>query len=99
MVTKTATALAKETIRGAALDPDVIVGTSDAPEKPAPGMLLLACERLDVKPEQALMVGDSLFDREAARAAGCRFVGLGIDGDLRIATLRELIHLPEVTEA
>jgi len=96
VVTNTATALARETIRGAVFEPDEIVGTSDAPEKPDPGMLLLACERLDVKPEQAWMVGDSRFDRDAAVAAGIRFVGYGIDGDLRIEDLRELIHLPEI---
>jgi len=95
VVTNTATALARATIRRAALEPDEIVGTSDAPEKPDPGMLLLACERLGVKPERALMVGDSRFDREAAAAAGIRFVGYGIDGDVRIETLPELIQLLE----
>ena len=99
VVTNTATALARETIRGAAIEPDLIVGTSDAPEKPDPGMLLVACERLGVKPEQALMVGDSRFDRDAAAAAGIRFIGYGIDGDLRVEALRELIHLPEISGA
>lgn len=97
VVTNTASGLARETIRGAGLEPDAIVGTSDAPEKPDPGMLLLACERLGVKPEQALMVGDSRFDRDAAKAAGIRFVGYGFDGDRRIESLGELVHLPEVT--
>ncbi len=59
-------------------------------------MLLLACERLGVEPARALMVGDSRFDREAAAAAGIRFIGFGIDGDLRIEALRELLQLPEV---
>jgi phosphoglycolate phosphatase/AHBA synthesis associated protein len=97
VVTNTATPLARETIRGAGLEPDAIVGTSDeVPEKPEPDMLLAACERLGVEPGEALMVGDSRFDREAARAAGIRFVGLGIDGDARIEALRDVIHLPEV---
>ena len=96
VVTNTATALARETIRGAGLEPEEIVGTSDAPEKPDPRMLLLACERLGVAPENAMLVGDSRFDREAAAAAGARFCGYGIDGDLRIEALRELVHLPEV---
>jgi len=96
VVTNTASALARETIRGAGLEPDEIVGTSDGPEKPDPGMLLVACERLGVAPGNAWMVGDSRFDRDAAKAAGIRFVGYGIDGDLRIEALRELIHRPEV---
>ncbi len=97
VVTNTATALARATIRRAALEPDEIVGTSDAPEKPDPAMLLLACERLAVKPERALMIGDSRFDRDAAATAGIRFVGYGIPGDLRIEALRELLQLPEVS--
>jgi phosphoglycolate phosphatase/AHBA synthesis associated protein len=97
VVTNTATPLARETIRGAGLEPDAIVGTSEkVPEKPAPDMLRAACERLGVAPGEALMVGDTRFDREAARAAGVRFVGLGIDGDARIDALRDVIHLPEV---
>lgn len=93
VVTNTATALARATIHRAALEPHEIVGTSDAPEKPDPGMLLLACERLTVRPARALMVGDSRFDREAAAAAGIRFVGYGIEGDARIEALPELIPL------
>jgi len=96
VVTNTGTALAKETIRGAGLEPDVVVGSSDGREKPEPDMLLVACERLGVAPGEALMVGDTHFDRDAARAAGVRFVGLGIDGDRRIETLVELTRLPEV---
>jgi phosphoglycolate phosphatase-like HAD superfamily hydrolase len=97
VVTNTATALARETIRGAGLEPDEIVGTSDGPEKPDPTMLLVACARLGIAPERAWMVGDSRFDRDASKAAGIRFCGYGIDGDLRIEALRELIHLPEIT--
>ncbi|NNL65490.1 MAG: HAD family hydrolase [Myxococcales bacterium] len=96
VVTNTSTPLAKETIRGAGLEPERIVGASDAREKPAPDMLLLACERLGVAAANAWMVGDSRFDREAAAAAGIHFVGLGIDGDRRIERLFELVHQPEV---
>ncbi|MGE5088930.1 MAG: phosphoglycolate phosphatase [Candidatus Levyibacteriota bacterium] len=39
--------------------------------KPAPAMLLAACERLGVDPGEMLYVGDSRIDIEAARAAGC----------------------------
>jgi len=46
---------------------------ADRPEqrKPAPLLLALAGERLRVAPHALLMVGDSAFDLEAARAAGC----------------------------
>jgi phosphoglycolate phosphatase len=38
--------------------------------KPAPDMLLFALERLGVESRDALMVGDSISDAKAARAAG-----------------------------
>jgi phosphoglycolate phosphatase len=50
---------------------DVIVGgDSCARRKPDPMPLLFACESLGVAPAQALMVGDSINDVQAARAAG-----------------------------
>lgn len=96
IVTNTQTALAKETVRGAGLEPDLVIGANDvAHEKPAADMLLLACERLGVSPARAVMVGDSRFDREAALAAEVRFLGYGIDGNPRIERLTELLFLGE----
>jgi phosphoglycolate phosphatase len=48
----------------------VIGGDSCARRKPDPQPLLFACEMLKVPPSAALMVGDSINDVEAARAAG-----------------------------
>ncbi|MDT0308886.1 HAD family hydrolase [Streptomyces sp. DSM 44917] len=42
--------------------------------KPAPGLILAACERLGVPPERTAVVGDIGSDLEAARAAGARGV-------------------------
>ncbi len=44
--------------------------------KPAPDGLLSACHALGVDPAEAVMIGDSTWDLEAARAAGTRFVGV-----------------------
>ena len=41
--------------------------------KPAPGMLLEAVRIFGVEPQEALMVGDSAEDQEAANRAGCAF--------------------------
>ncbi len=41
--------------------------------KPEPGMLLAACEIYDVPPSQAIYVGDSSSDAEAADRAGTAF--------------------------
>ncbi len=40
--------------------------------KPAPDMLLLACEKIGVAPQDTLFVGDDARDIEAGRAAGCK---------------------------
>lgn len=60
--------------------------------KPAPDLLLLACDELGVQPAQALMVGDSRFDREAARHAGVQFAGFGgLVGDVTLSALTSLL--------
>lgn len=46
-------------------------GDATARKKPAPDMLFLAAEYLEVEPERLLLVGDSLNDVGAARSAGC----------------------------
>lgn len=48
----------------------IVGGDAVSHMKPAPDALLLALERLGVDPAMALMVGDSVTDFEAARAAG-----------------------------
>lgn len=56
---------------------DVIVGGDAGPaKKPAPGLLLLACERLGVDPKDALFVGDSENDVNAAKAADMSVVAV-----------------------
>ena len=47
-----------------------------AVHKPAPEPLFYLCDKFAVEPNQALMVGDSKNDIEAARAAGMPVVGL-----------------------
>lgn len=44
--------------------------------KPAPGQLLAFCERFDLAPGSCVMVGDSLHDLHAGRAAGMICVGV-----------------------
>ena len=49
----------------------LVCGDHVARKKPAPDSVLLACERLGVAPREALFIGDSQNDVDAARAAGC----------------------------
>lgn len=58
--------------------------------KPAPDLVQYALSKLQVAASDAVMVGDSRFDREAAAAAGVRFIGLKLDGDARIERLLDL---------
>jgi phosphoglycolate phosphatase len=52
---------------------DVVVSGDTLPKiKPDPMALVWACGRFDVSPADALFVGDSVNDFNAARAAGCR---------------------------
>jgi phosphoglycolate phosphatase len=54
----------------AALLDAVVCGDEVARAKPHPDLLLEACRRLGVKPDEAVMIGDSANDVLAARAAG-----------------------------
>ncbi len=54
-----------------------IVGGDDVrTHKPDPEGLLLSLERMRVRPEEALYVGDNVVDAEAAHRAGVGFVGV-----------------------
>jgi len=72
--------------------------------KPSPWLLLTACDRTGVTPDQMLYVGDSPIDVAAARAAGCASVTvdygyaigtqlLAAAPDQVIGDLRELLML------
>ena len=51
---------------------DIVVSGDSLPKKkPDPMPLLHACERFEIEPRDMLLVGDSLNDAQAARAAGC----------------------------
>ncbi len=94
VVTNTPTGLAREIVAAARLEPEQVIGGSDVPRpKPAPDMVLRACVLAGVLPSEAVMVGDSAFDREAAASAGTRFIGLRVDGYRRIERLEELPEL------
>jgi phosphoglycolate phosphatase len=50
----------------------VVVGSEDAANpKPAPDVLLAACDGAKIQPSRTIYVGDQPVDAEAAAAAGC----------------------------
>lgn len=50
---------------------EVVAGDSLPRKKPDPLPLTHTCEKLGIAPREMLMIGDSLNDAQAARAAGC----------------------------
>ena len=82
----------------------VVSGDTLAKTKPDPEPLLHACEIFGVPPASTLMIGDSLNDAQAARAAGCPVIcvtygyneGHGVetlDADALVASLSEAADL------
>lgn len=54
----------------------VIMGGEDGAHKPAPDLLLHALKRMNVSPNEAIMVGDSLDDYNAATSAHISMIGV-----------------------
>ncbi len=90
IITNTTRLQAMQILDIAGLQPDVLVGGTDVPNaKPAPDMIHKACAELGVRPEETLVLGDSRYDREAARAAGVHFVGMNLEGNDTVNSLSE----------
>jgi HAD superfamily hydrolase (TIGR01549 family) len=93
VVTNTPLPLARRVLQGKGLDRffEALACAGEAPEKPAPDLIRLALQRLGLRAEEAIYVGDTETDRRAARAAGVRMAGLGIAADLTLAGLEDLL--------
>ena len=76
---------------------DVVVGADMVVEgKPAPDMILEACEMLGVEPSQAIYVGDQPTDAQAGRSAGVAMV-IGV-GDPELTSSGADVVLQSVAE-
>jgi HAD superfamily hydrolase (TIGR01509 family) len=72
---------------------DAVASALDkVPPKPAPDILRLCLQRAGVDAAQAVYVGDSRIDREAAERAGMHFIGVGrrLEHHRMIATIADL---------
>jgi HAD superfamily hydrolase (TIGR01509 family) len=88
VVTNTPSPIARDVLAFVGLAPDVLVGGTDVPQgKPAPDMVFQALAQLDVLPENAVLIGDSDFDRGAASAAGIQYVHYNIETGQRLDRL------------
>lgn len=67
-----------------------VVSSGDvARSKPAPDIFAEACKRAHCRPEQAIVIGDTIWDMQAARAAGARPVAVLTGGAFSRAELVE----------
>lgn len=70
-----------------------------ASSKPAPDLVLAACGLIDLSPEQAVVVGDTRWDSEAALRAGARSIAVrcgGVaDAVLRQAGAERVVAAPK----
>ena len=56
---------------------DAVTNADDAgTSKPAPDIVTVACEKLDVAPRDSVLIGDSVFDGVAAERSGAAFIGV-----------------------
>ncbi len=78
----------------------ILGGDSLKAKKPSPEPLLYACEKLGVAPQEAVMIGDSINDYQAAKAAGMDMIWVahGYDSSKveaqkipSLATLKEIL--------
>ena len=53
----------------------IITAESTEKHKPDPEPLLLACRKLEIKPNEAVYIGDRLIDFKTAKNAGMDFIG------------------------
>ena len=89
---------------------DHVQGTDGFPGKPEPDVILKALQALGARPEECLMVGDSLVDMQAARRAGVRTCAvrygygvpeqlMGFGPDFWVDDLRELAGIEKTEPA
>jgi HAD superfamily hydrolase (TIGR01509 family) len=89
VVTNTQTSLAHAILRAKGIADAVDVVAALEPgvrEKPSPDLLIHALEGLRIPPTEALMVGDTRYDEQAALAAGVRFVRYDFSKGERLAS-------------
>lgn len=73
----------------------ILTGDDVKRAKPDAAIVLKACAQLNVKPEHAILVGDTTADFMAGKAAGCFVIGVGAKsvGDVCIENLNELFSV------
>ena len=70
---------------------DFVLTSSDVSfAKPNPEIVIKSCKKFNVKPEDAVLIGDTDSDIKAGKAAGCKVIGVKIKADYFINDISEL---------
>jgi phosphoglycolate phosphatase len=69
------------------------ISTMDAEPKPHPEMLLKCIKHFKVMEEQALYLGDSVSDRDAAANAGIDYLWVGSEEEPSIGSVKDLLGM------
>ena len=73
---------------------DNVIGGNEVPHgKPEPDMLFVTLDRLGIEKDEALFIGDTEWDRKAARKADIKFIGLRTEGDIEIVRFEEILEV------
>ncbi len=72
---------------------DMIVSSEEVKHpKPDPEMIIFALNKLGLSTEEIVFVGDTIYDKQAAQAAGCGFIGYKLkDGIEDLIQIKKLI--------
>lgn len=90
------TAVVNELLKHGGLEsyPNAVIGADQVRQsKPAPDLLLRAIDVLHLTRQEVCYVGDSIYDVQAAEAAGILFVGYKRAGQIRVNDFQELERL------
>ena len=97
VITNTGGVLARDILEELGIIADHVVGGDEVNNaKPAPDIVLKACELLGVTPREAIVVGDSMYDIGAATTSGA--ISVGINGVVGDYSINSLLELPAIIE-
>ena len=97
VITNTGGVLARDILEELGIIADHVIGGDEVNNaKPAPDIVLKACELLGVTPREAIVVGDSMYDIGAATTSGA--ISVGINGVVGDYSINSLLELPAIIE-
>jgi phosphoglycolate phosphatase len=81
---------------------DMVVTAADVKKaKPDPEQLEKIMARFSLDPDQVLFIGDSIYDQQAARAAGTVFAAFkqpGLDADIHARAMQDISRVLQINE-